>query len=169
MRDDFISILFILQKKRNKMNLNIFCGDIKMNNLQKEMIKRADGLASLTNKKSVYTCSSGCVITDVENHILAETCEQVDELNDPTAHSAILAIRKACSIMNHHEVPNCILYMNSEPCSMCLFAIDYAKIKNTFYENKSNNENKKEECKIQSSREKEESYLWLNKKDKLLY
>jgi tRNA(Arg) A34 adenosine deaminase TadA len=140
-----------------------------MNDLQKEMIKRADELANITNKKSVYTCSSGCVITDAENHILAEGSDQVVELNDPTAHSAILAIRKACRIMNHYELQNCILYMNSEPCSMCLFAIDYAKIKNAFYKNKSNNENKKEECKNQTSREKEESHLWLNKKDKLLY
>ena len=136
-----------------------------MNNLQKEMIKRAEELASLTNEKS----GSGCVITDAENHILAETHEQVTELNDPTAHSAILAIRKACRTVNHHQLPNCILYMNCEPCSMCLLAIDYAKITNTFYKNKSHDVTKKEECKAQSSREKEESHLWLNKKDKLLY
>ena len=140
-----------------------------MNHLQKDMIKRTEELARLTNQKCGYTCGSGCVITDAENHILAEGSDQVTELNDPTAHSAILAIRKACRIINHHQVPNCILYMNCEPCSMCLFAIDYAKIKNTFYENKSNNVAKKEECKTQSSREKEESHLWLNKKDKLLY
>lgn len=140
-----------------------------MNNLQNDMIKRAEELTSLTNEKYVCTCGSGCVITDAENHILAETREQVTELNDPTAHSAILAIRKACRIINHHELSNCILYMNCEPCSMCLFAIDYAKITNIFYENKSNNVAKKEESKIQSSREKEESHLWLNKKDKLLY
>ena len=140
-----------------------------MNHLQKDMIKRSEELASLTNEKCVCTCTSGCVITDAENHILAETREQVTELNDPTAHSAILAIRKACRIINHYQLPNCILYMNCEPCSMCLLAIDYAKITNTFYENKSNNVAKKEECKTQPSREKEESYLWLNKKDKLLY
>jgi tRNA(Arg) A34 adenosine deaminase TadA len=170
MRDNFISILFVLKKKRNKMNLNVFfVRNITMNHLQKDMIKRAEELASLTNEKCGYNCGSGCVITDAENHILAETREQVTELNDPTAHSAILAIRKACRIINHHELPICVLYMNGKPCSMCLFAIDYAKITNTFYKNISNNVAKKEECKTQSSREKEESHLWLNKKDKLLY
>lgn len=152
-----------------------------------EMMKRACKLATLSVEKGGGPF--GCVITDAEGHILAEEHNQVTELNDPTAHAEIMAIRKACSILNHYDLSGCKLYSSCEPCPMCLSAIYWARIKDVSYGNTRNdaknigfddeyiyNELKKEIeernvklKKVNSCNLLDSFHLWLNKKDKLLY
>lgn len=65
--------------------------------------------------------------------IISEGWNQVVELNDPTAHAEINAIRKACRILNSHELQDCIIYSSCEPCPMCLSALYWARVRKVYY------------------------------------
>ncbi len=69
----------------------------------------------------------GAVIT-YNNEIIAKTHNQVERLNDPTAHAEILAIKEASQILNNKTLAGCTLFVTLEPCSMCSGAIVLAKI-----------------------------------------
>ncbi len=69
----------------------------------------------------------GAVIVE-NNVIIAEAGNNVTNLNAPTAHAEIQAIRAACKHKNSFSLENCIIYSSCEPCPMCLSAIYWAKI-----------------------------------------
>ena len=48
--------------------------------------------------------------------VLARAGNRTRELNDPTAHAEILAIRAACSALGQERLPGCDLYVTLEPC-----------------------------------------------------
>jgi len=48
--------------------------------------------------------------------------------NDPTAHAEIVAIRKACEILQTVDLSDCILYTTSKPCPMCKGAIQWSRM-----------------------------------------
>ncbi len=48
--------------------------------------------------------------------------------NDPTAHAEITAIRDACRATSSYQLEDCTIYVNCEPCPMCLAAIYWAGI-----------------------------------------
>lgn len=48
--------------------------------------------------------------------------------NDPTAHAEIVAIRDACRRQEQYWLEGATLYVNCEPCPMCLAAIHWARI-----------------------------------------
>ena len=59
----------------------------------------------------------------------------VIESKDPTAHAEVNAIRLATKKLNTHDLTGCTLYVNAEPCPMCLSAIIWANIKVVYYAN----------------------------------
>ncbi|MGI9365395.1 MAG: nucleoside deaminase [Rhizobiaceae bacterium] len=65
--------------------------------------------------------------------LLAKAGNRTLELNDPTAHAEILAIREACSKLNSQRLPDCDLYVTLEPCTMCASAISFARIRRLYY------------------------------------
>ena len=103
---------------------------------QVQFMKRACELASISVEKNGGPF--GCVITDSENYILAEGHNCVTETNDPTAHAEIVTIRKACSVLQNHNLDGCKLYTSCEPCPMCLSAIYWSRIKYVYYCNTRN-------------------------------
>jgi len=54
-------------------------------------------------------------------------------LNDPTAHAAIIALRKAARKLGNYRLTGCDLYVTVEPCAMCLGAALNARIRNLIY------------------------------------
>jgi len=54
---------------------------------------------------------------------------------DPTAHAEINAIRMATQTLGTHDLSGCTLYVNAEPCPMCLSAIIWSNIKNVYFAN----------------------------------
>ncbi len=74
----------------------------------------------------------GAVIT-MNGDIIASSGNRVVLDTDPTAHAEILAIRKAASVLNTHDLNGCVLYASCEPCPMCLGAIYWAGIKKVVY------------------------------------
>ncbi len=60
--------------------------------------------------------------------VIATAYNQKETTNDPTAHSEIIAIRKACEILDTWRLENTILYVTLEPCPMCATAIINSRI-----------------------------------------
>jgi len=76
----------------------------------------------------------GAVIVK-NNKIISEGFNTVTLSNDPTSHAEIVAIRKACKILNNFSLKECELYSTCEPCPMCLSAIYWARIEKIYYAN----------------------------------
>jgi len=63
-----------------------------------------------------------------DNRIIGRGWNRVVATNDPTAHAEIVAIRNACQQSKDFHLPGCTLYVNCEPCPMCLAAAYWAGI-----------------------------------------
>lgn len=75
----------------------------------------------------------GAVIVSADGHILASAGNRTRELNDPTAHAEVLAIRAACAELTDERLVGCSLYVTLEPCPMCAAAISFARLKRLYY------------------------------------
>ncbi len=64
-----------------------------------------------------------------EGEIIARAHNEVLGTNDPTAHSEVLAIRRAASALGRFDLSDCEIYSSCEPCPMCFAAIHWAKIR----------------------------------------
>jgi tRNA(Arg) A34 adenosine deaminase TadA len=74
----------------------------------------------------------GAVITR-KNQIIARAGNRTREINDPTAHAEVLAIRMACEVLQNERLGECDLYVTLEPCAMCAAAISFARIRRLYY------------------------------------
>ena len=74
----------------------------------------------------------GAVI-EMGGEIIATAGNQTRELNDPTAHAEILAIRAACAKLGVERLTGANLYVTLEPCPMCAAAISNARIARVYY------------------------------------
>ncbi|GAB5408841.1 MAG: nucleoside deaminase [Balneolaceae bacterium] len=63
-----------------------------------------------------------------KNSIVGKGYNQVERLNDPTAHAEMLAISAACDTLGEKYLNECTLYVTLEPCSMCAGAIVWSKV-----------------------------------------
>ena len=70
----------------------------------------------------------GAVVV-ANNQIIGKGFNQVETLNDPTAHAEMLAITAASSFLNSKYLNECTIYVTVEPCVMCYGAIKNARIK----------------------------------------
>ncbi len=67
-------------------------------------------------------------IVVANSQIIGKGYNQVEKLNDPTAHAEMLAITAASSYLNSKFLNECELYVTVEPCVMCYGAIKNARI-----------------------------------------
>lgn len=65
--------------------------------------------------------------------VIAQAGNRTRELNDPTAHAEILAIREACRLLGQERLTGCDLYVTLEPCPMCAAAISNVRIGRLYY------------------------------------
>jgi tRNA(adenine34) deaminase len=63
-----------------------------------------------------------------EDKIIGRGHNQVESLNDPTAHAEIIAIGAACNFLNSWRLTDTHLYVTVEPCTMCAGAIVLSRI-----------------------------------------
>ena len=61
----------------------------------------------------------GAVIT-AKDRIIARAGNQVERLNDATAHAEILAMTAASGHLGNKYLKDCTLYVTLEPCPMCM-------------------------------------------------
>lgn len=74
----------------------------------------------------------GAVVV-INNKIIARGHNQVEKLNDPTAHAEILAITSACSSLGAKYLPDATVYITLEPCHMCAGALYWTKVKRVVF------------------------------------
>jgi len=67
------------------------------------------------------------------DEIFATAANQTQELNDPTAHAEVMAIRKLGELTGKTTMSGFTLYTTCEPCPMCMSAAIWAKIDTLFY------------------------------------
>jgi tRNA(Arg) A34 adenosine deaminase TadA len=75
----------------------------------------------------------GAVLVGGDGRILARAGNRTRELNDPTAHAEMLAIRAACAVARSERLPEADLYVTLEPCPMCAAAISFARIRRLYF------------------------------------
>ncbi|WP_170753235.1 nucleoside deaminase [Ruegeria lacuscaerulensis] len=67
------------------------------------------------------------------DRVVAVAGNRTRELNDPTAHAEILALRAACAEVGSERLPDHDLYVTLEPCAMCAAALAAARIRRVYY------------------------------------
>lgn len=72
-----------------------------------------------------------CVVKDGD--IIAWAGNRTRELNDPTAHAEVLAIREAGRVLGSERLTGCDLHVTLEPCAMCAAAISFARIERLYF------------------------------------
>jgi len=75
----------------------------------------------------------GAVVVSASGQILAQAGNRTRELNDPTAHAEILALRAACAVVGSERLTGADLYVTLEPCPMCAAALSNARIARLYY------------------------------------
>lgn len=67
------------------------------------------------------------------NQIIGKGYNQIEKLQDPTAHAEIIAITAAASFLKSRRLEGCNIYVTLEPCAMCAGAIVLARIPELFF------------------------------------
>ena len=75
----------------------------------------------------------GAAVVGPSGAVLAAAGNRTRELNDPTAHAELLAIRQACAAFGSERLTGHDLYVTLEPCPMCAAAIGFARIARLYY------------------------------------
>jgi tRNA(Arg) A34 adenosine deaminase TadA len=76
----------------------------------------------------------GAVVVDgATGAVLAAAGNRTEELNDPTAHAEVLALRAAAAQAESPRLPGCDLYVTLEPCAMCAAAISFARVRRVYF------------------------------------
>lgn len=75
----------------------------------------------------------GAVVVSPGGEVLAQAGNRTRELNDPSAHAEMLAIRQACAALGSERLIGCDLYVTLEPCAMCAGVVAAARIARVYY------------------------------------
>ena len=68
-----------------------------------------------------------------DGEVLARAGNRTIELDDPTAHAEMLAIREAAAAVGSQRLSDADLYVTLEPCAMCAAAISFARIRRLYF------------------------------------
>lgn len=68
-----------------------------------------------------------------QQKIIAKAHNQVERLNDVTAHAEMLAITAAQNYLGSKYLDQCKLYVTLEPCVMCGGALYWSQIESVFF------------------------------------
>jgi tRNA(adenine34) deaminase len=69
----------------------------------------------------------GAIIVQ-DGSVVGKGYNQIERLQDPTAHAEILALTAAANTLGSKKLDRCTLYVTLEPCAMCAGAIVLAKV-----------------------------------------
>ena len=67
------------------------------------------------------------------DHIIAQTHNLTETLNDVTAHAEMQAITAAANALGGKYLDVCTLYVTVEPCVMCAGAIGWSQLRRVVY------------------------------------
>ncbi len=72
-------------------------------------------------------------IVVMNNRIIAKGYNQVEKLNDCTAHAEMIALTAAFNFLGNKYLPDATLFVTLEPCVMCSGAMYWSKIGRLVY------------------------------------
>lgn len=67
------------------------------------------------------------------NRIIGRGHNQVEMLNDPTAHAEMIALTAASNYLGNWRLSECDIYITLEPCIMCTGALLNSRIKDVYF------------------------------------
>lgn len=68
-----------------------------------------------------------------DNKIIASAHNVTERCKNATQHAEIVAIQKACNVLDSKYLIDASIFVTLEPCPMCAHAISLAKIKNLYF------------------------------------
>ncbi len=68
-----------------------------------------------------------------KNKIIGRGYNQIEKLNDATAHAEMIALTSASSHLKGWRLNECSIYVTLEPCIMCTGALLSSRIDNLYY------------------------------------
>ncbi len=68
-----------------------------------------------------------------KNKIIGRGYNQVEKLNDATAHAEMIAITSASNNLQSWRLNECSIYVTLEPCIMCTGALLSSRIENLYF------------------------------------
>lgn len=74
----------------------------------------------------------GAIVT-MQNKIIARGHNQVERLNDATAHAEMIALTSAFNYLSSKYITGATLYVTVEPCLMCCGALYWSKLARIVY------------------------------------
>lgn len=75
----------------------------------------------------------GAIVTDKKGQIIVTSYNTVNSDMDPTAHAEINLLKKLAKKLRTVKFKDCLVFINSEPCSMCSSAMIRSGIKDIYY------------------------------------
>ena len=74
----------------------------------------------------------GAIVT-YKGKIIGKGYNQIEQLQDATAHAEIIAITSAENTIGNWRLKDCDLFVTLEPCIMCSGAIINSRIRNVYF------------------------------------
>jgi len=68
-----------------------------------------------------------------DNRIIGRGYNQVEKLNDATAHAEMIALTSASNSIGNWRLTDCSIFVTLEPCTMCTGALLASRIKNIYF------------------------------------
>lgn len=103
----------------------------KMKQNQDEMYMRlALNQAELAFEKQEVPVGAVVVFDD---KVISQAHNQREQDQSAIAHAEVLAIEKACKVLNTWRLEKCTLYVTLEPCAMCVGASVLARVDRIVY------------------------------------
>lgn len=65
--------------------------------------------------------------------IVARGYNQREAMHDPTAHAELVALRRACADAGSWRLPEAVVVVTLEPCTMCAGALSAARVAHVIY------------------------------------
>lgn len=88
-------------------------------------------------KQATYAFEEGEVpvgaVVVCQNRIISRAYNQVEKLQDVTAHAEMLAITAAQDYLGAKYLQKCTLYVTLEPCTMCAGAIYWSQLEKVVF------------------------------------
>ena len=88
---------------------------------------------SIESRDSSSEIPIACAIYGPNEELVTLNFNSIEKDTDPTAHAEIEAIRNASSSNLHSNLDTYSLYVNLEPCLMCLGAISHSNISKVIF------------------------------------
>lgn len=92
---------------------------------------------ALKQAQQAYLCDevpvSAVIFDSNTKKIICTAFNQTETLKNPTAHAELLAIQKACQLLNEKRLNGYSIFVTLEPCAMCAGAIAWARLDSLYF------------------------------------